>query len=167
MKKRIILSVTCMAVAVIYVDAQNKSNIVSAPPTVIESFVVQPAPPIPPAPPLPPSMDEVELQSPPEPPAPPVPLVTASTDNTVIPTVSSGPEIINNNGNEMSIRTINGKTMVIVKKDGNTQKIKLTTWNANRKYYEKKVGQLPPPPPPQAPGVEQVEFASPVIKKDD
>lgn len=167
MKKRIIIGVTCMAVAVIYVDAQNKSTIISTRPTVTESYVTPaPPPPPPPAPPIPPvppssSMDEIEFSLPPVPPVPPTTVLTID-DGEI-----NGPEIINNNGNEISIRTINGKTMVVVKKDGKTQNIKLSTWNANRKYYEKKYGQLPPPPPPPEPVIEEVEFITPVIKKDN
>jgi len=61
---------------------------------------------------------------------------------------------------------IKGTETVFIQKDGKTQRIKLSTWNANRKYYEKKYGQLPPPPPPP-PVVEEVEFTPPVIKKDN
>ncbi len=165
MKKRIIIGVTCMAVAVIYVDAQNKSTIISASPTVTESYITPPPPPPPPIPPLPPLpslMDEIEPPLPPLPPDPPSAVIMIADPEI------NGPEIINNNGNEISIHTLNGKTMIIVKKDGKTQKIKLTTWNANRKYYEKKYGQLPPPPPPpQVPVIEEVEFTPPVIKKDE
>ena len=162
MKKRIIISVTCIAVAVIYVDAQNKSATVNPPATSMERFIVAapPPPPAPPLPPTPPSIDGTDLTLPPAPPVPPVP----PTEEII--TVYSSAEIINSNGYEISVRVINGKEMVIVKKDGKTQKIKLTTWNANRKYYEKKYGQLPPPPPP-APLIEEVEFTPPVIKKDD
>ncbi len=170
MKKRIFISVTCIAVAVIYVDAQNKSSISSIPETAVENFVAAPptpppppVPPVPPEPPLPPLTDVIELPLPPAPPVPPVPASAVS-----IPDFPDfyGPEIINNNGNEISIRTINGKTMVIVHQEGKTQRIKLSTWNANRKYYEKKYGQLPAPPPP-ATLMEEVEFNPPVIKKDN
>lgn len=163
MKKRIIISVSFIAVSVLHADAQNKSNIVSAQPSAIESFVSPPpppppppAPPIPPVPPSPSSMDEIEFPLPPIPTVPPTAVITI--DDAEI----NGPEIINNNGNEISVRTIKGKTMVMVKKDEKIQKIKLSTWNANRKYYEKKYGQLPPPPV-----IEEAEFTPPVIKKDN
>ena len=168
MKKRIIISVTCIAVAVIYVDAQNKSTTANSPVTATESFVAAappppPVPPLPPVPPAPPSTDGIDLPLPPEPPAPPVPLAPPTEE---ITTVYSGVEIISSNGYEISVSSINGKAMVTVKKDGKTQKIKLSTWNANRKYYEKKYGQLPSPPPP-VPVIEEVEFTPPVIKKDN
>ncbi len=160
MKKRIIISVTCIVVAVIYVDAQNKSTAVNPPATSMENFVAPPpVPPLPPVPPAPPSTDGIDLPLPPAPPVPPAPPTEEIT------TVYSGVEIINCNGYEISVRSINGKGMVVVKKDGKTQNIKLSTWNANRKYYEKKYGQLPPPPP--APVIEEVEFTAPVIKKDN
>ena len=162
MKKRIIISVTCIAVAVICVEAQNKSTTVNPPATSMESFVAPPPPPpVPPVPPAPPT-DGIDLPLPPAPPAPPVPPAPPTEEITA---VYYAVEIINGNGYEISVRSINGKGMVIVKKDGKTQKIKLSTWNANRKYYEKKYGQLPPPPP--APVIEEVKFTPPVIKKDD
>ena len=157
MKKRIIICVTCIAVAGIYAEAQNKSSAVTA----TESLIAPPPPP--PAPPVPPPTDGIDL--PPVPPIPPIPPVPAVNDLAYDSPESVGPEIINNNGYEISVRNINGKAMVIVKKDGKKQKIKLTTWNADRKYYEKKYGQLPPPPP--APVFEEIEFTPPVIKKDN
>lgn len=45
--------------------------------------------------------------------------------------------------------------MVFLEKDDVKQKIKLSTWNANRKFYEKKYGQLPAIP------------ADPLQEKDD
>jgi hypothetical protein len=63
---------------------------------------------------------------------------------------------VNNNGYEISVETINGNGMVYVRKNGVSQKIKLSTWNADRKSYEKKYGQLPPLPlPPAAPVIKQ------------
>jgi hypothetical protein len=38
--------------------------------------------------------------------------------------------------------------MVVLKKEYRLVNIRLSKWNSNRKYYEKKYGQLPPPPPP-------------------
>ena len=140
MKKRILICVTCITVAGLYAEAQNKSTTVTS----NESYAI--APPPPPAPPIPP---------PPPPPVSPIP---------VYDEVSVTREIINNNGNEISIVNIKGTKMVIIKNDGKTQRIKLSTWNASRKYYEKKYGQLPPPPPPAPPVVEEVQFTPPVIK---
>ena len=161
MKKRIIICVTCIAVAGIYAEAQNKSSAVTQAATATESLIAPPPPPPPPVPPVPPPTDGIDL--PPVPPIPPIPPVPAVNDLAYDSPESVGPEIINNNGYEISIRNINGKAIVIVKKDGKKQKIKLSTWNADRKYYEKKYGQLPPP----APVVEEIEFTPPVIKKDN
>lgn len=55
--------------------------------------------------------------------------------------------------------------MVYVEKDGVTRKIKLSTWNASRKFYEKKYGQLPPPPPPP-PAKEMAGFNASAIFPD-
>jgi len=161
MKKRLILCVTCITVVSIYVDAQNKTTVVTSPATTTESYVAvlpPPPPPPPPVPPIPPA--------PPPPPVAPIPPVAPAED---LSYNDDGPVIINNTGSEISIRTVNGRTMIIVRKDGKTQKIKLSTWNANRKYYEKKYGPLPPPPPPPpappVPAVEEVNFTPPVIKE--
>lgn len=156
MKKRIIICVTCIAVAGIYVsEAQNK--IAS---TATENHIAPPPPP--------PPVDGIDIPLPPPPPMPPLPPVPSVEENGVAYPESITTEIINSNGNEITIVSIKGTKMVIVKKDGKTQKIKLSTWNANRKYYEKKYGQLPPPPPaPPVPVVEEVEFTPPVIKKDN
>lgn len=163
MKKRIIICVTCIAVAGIYVaDGQNKNTI-----TATENHIVPPPPPPPPPFPPAPPVDGIDIPAPPAPPMPPLPPVPAvekENGNSYQESVTT--EIINNNGNEITIVTIKGTKMVVIKKDGKTQRIKLSTWNANRKYYEKKYGQLPPPPPPP-PVVEEVEFTPPVIKKDN
>jgi hypothetical protein len=65
------------------------------------------------------------------------------------------PVIVNNNGYDVSVQIVNGNGMIYLEKDGIKQKVKLSTWNANRKFYEKKYGQLPPPPPPPIPGKEE------------
>ena len=167
MKKRIILSVTCIVVAVIYVDAQQPGTKATSPANSIESLVAAvpppPVPPIPPAPPPPPSLDELE---PPAPPLPPVPPVMAIADQENFISLDSGPEIINSNGYEISVRNLNGISTVILKKDGKSQKIKLSTWNANKRYYGKKYGQLPPPPP-SLPVIEEAGSTPPDIKKDN
>jgi hypothetical protein len=58
--------------------------------------------------------------------------------------------------------------MVWIRHEDKTTKIELSTWNANRKYYEKKYGMLPPPPrPAPAANPEEVHFTPPTIKKDN
>ncbi len=92
-----------------------------------------------PAPPPPPIA--MMAPAPPQPPVPPVPPEAPEETAT----------IVNELGNEISVSMEKGRHMVIIKKDGNTRRIKLSSWIANRKYHEKKYGQLPPPPPPPPP----------------
>ena len=152
MKKTIFVCAACISIVVVYAQ-DNRSSIAAPPP---QPPVVMIAPP--PPPPPPPAMEEAELTAPPAPPMPQTPPTPPSRSK------FSTSIIINDNGNEISVRNVKGVDMVFIKKDGKTQKIKLSTWNANRKYYEKKYGKLPPPPPP--PLIEEVEFTAPVIKKD-
>lgn len=149
MKKRIIICVACIAVVGLSVHAQSDKTRQSKQ---SDHFIAPPPPPpVPPVPPLPPVIDENELPAPPPPPplppVPPVPPVPEIENEIATPEFSSV-EIINSNGYEVSVRIQKGKEMVIIKKDGKEQQIKLSTWNANRKFYEKKFGLLPPPPPP-------------------
>ena len=154
MKKTIFVCAACISIVV--VNAQDNRSSVAPPPP--------PQPPIamiaPPPPPPPPVMEDAELSAPPAPPIPPTPPVPPAGSK------FSTTTIINDHGNEISVMDIKGTETVFIQKDGKTQRIKLSTWNANRKYYEKKYGQLPPPPPPP-PVVEEVEFTPPVIKKDN
>ena len=167
MKKRIIICVTCITVASMYAGAQNSTTIIT---NEGENYVVATVP-VPPEPPLPPpAPDGFDVPAPPPPPpappVPPVPPMPAAIDYAIDCPESTVIEIINSNGYEISVHRIKGIQMVIAKKDGKTQKIKLSTWNANRKYYEKKYGQLPPPPPPVPAVEEEAVFVAPVIKKD-
>ena len=120
MQKKILLIAVYFTFTGACVNAQTKKQIAPPPPPAppIENLIEPPPPPPPPAPPVPP----------PPPPEPPV--------------------IVNSNGYDISVQKINGNGMIFLEKDGVKQKIKLSTWNANRKFYEKKYGQLPPPPPP-------------------
>ncbi|MDB5201565.1 MAG: hypothetical protein JWQ27_974 [Ferruginibacter sp.] len=124
MKKKIVLYVTCFVIAGSYSQAQTKTDIST--------------PPAPPPPPM------VMLAPPPPPPPPPLPPPPPPVPRAVF--ISSS--IINENGNEISVKPVNGVEMVYVLKDHQTKKIKLSTWMGNRKYYDKKYGKLPPPPPP-------------------
>jgi len=92
---------------------------------------------VPPPPPLPPP---ALAELPPPPPAPPEAPVEEAT---FIP-----PAIVNEQGYSLSVHNNNGNTMIYAKKKGVTEKISLEKWNANKAYYEKKYGELPPPPPP-------------------
>lgn len=149
MKKTIFVVTVCISIVTVYAQ-DSKSPVASqtTPTQPIEMIVPPPPPPPPPAPPVPPA-----------PPTAPE-MVSAISSYDVV--------IINEQDNEISVRNVKGIPTVFVKKGGKTQKIKLSTWNANRKYYEKKYGQLPPPPPPPpAPAVEEVQFTPPVIKSDN
>lgn len=141
MKKKILLGAACFSMLSLYAQ-DNRSN--------------QVAPPPPPEPPV----AVVAPPPPPEPPVPPLPPAFSASNDEISTT------IINDNGSEIVVRNIKGVPTVIVKKDGKTFKVKLSTWNANPKYYEKKYGKLPPPPPPPPP-VEEAQFTPPVIKSDN
>ncbi|MFN8249133.1 MAG: hypothetical protein U0T68_09295 [Ferruginibacter sp.] len=152
MKKKIILGAACFSVISLYAQ-DSRSNQVAPEAPAPPIAVIAPAPPAPPEPPLPPD-------PPPPPPAPPTMSENEEISNT----------IINDNGSEIVVRNIKGVPTVVVKKDGKTIHIKLSTWNANPKYYEKKYGKLPPPPPPPPPPPvmeEEAKFTPPVIKKDN
>lgn len=104
----------------------------------------------PPPPPTPPVVAEL----PPPPPPPPPPPEPLSEEEKFTP-----PAIVNDQGYSLSIHANNGNTIIYAKKKGVTEKIPLEKWEANKAYYEKKYGELPPPPPPppvpKAPKTEQ------------
>lgn len=138
MKKSILFCVTCFAIhsgmqAQTITDSSDfKQEIARNSVTYDMPVPPPPPPPLPPVPPIPPV-----------PPAPPE-----------LPEISRT-EIINSNGYEISIQMLHGKETVVARKNGKTLYIKLSTWKADPKYYEKKYGQLPTPPPiPQIPPVE-------------
>lgn len=102
------------------------------------------APPAPPSAPVPP----------PPPPAPPKPDDFKFSPHRIVK-------------DDIDFKIIKNKGNTIVKVYKNKKKVDevtMATWNAKRKYYEKKYGQLPPPPEPQ---IEEVNFTPPVIKKDE
>lgn len=135
MQKKILLFVVYAAFTGICIQAQIKKQPVPAPPTAPEAPVeIMVAPPPPPPPP-------------PIPPCPTAEILEEEVETTVVAEINPV-TIVNSNGFEISVQNLQGKTMVVTEKNGVVQKIRLSTWNANRKYYEKKYGQLPPPPPP-------------------
>lgn len=160
MKKRIIVYAACIAVTGMYTVGAQTTGKTSAVTEMQAGSVAEmpPPPPVPPVPPVPPAAAEAPL--PPAPPIPPLPVVE-DADGTSISSL-----IINENGNEISVHNIRGVETVIVKKGGKEKRIKLSTWLANKKYYNKKYGKLPPPPPPPPPVEEEVKFTPPVIEKD-
>lgn len=94
---------------------------------------------VPPPPPPPPAVAEI----PPPPPPPPAPPQDVVEEMKFTP-----PVIVNEEGYSLSVHRNNGNEMVYVKKNGVSEKIPLSKWNANKAFYEKKYGKLPPPPPP-------------------
>jgi hypothetical protein len=146
MQKKFFLVAIYFTLTGVCVYAQNKKHI--------------PAPPVPPVPPvghlIAPSIP------PPPPPPPPLPLLCPESSIPTIPSVapiapvkeineiifkaveSASDVIVNSNGYEASVQKRTKEAMIIVEKDNVVKRIKLSTWNAKRKYYEKKYGHLPP-----------------------
>mgnify|MGYP003471516269 CR=1 FL=1 len=142
MKKKFLLGIVCLAA--------GAQNFAQQPGTMTDKHeivapVPPPPPPPPPAPPPAPVPDGslIDPPSAPIPPLPPVPenYIGLNEDNS----------IISDSGFQISVKSRNGNTLIYARKNGKTEKIKMSTWNANRKYYEKKYGKLPPPPPPPPP----------------
>ena len=125
MEKKIIFIAVYLTFAGALVIAQDKKNQTATPqPPVVESLMVPPPTPV----------------APPPPPVPPHPHI--SIDPLAKPAV-----IINSIGYDVWIKKTKGITMVMLEKDGISKQVRLSTWNANRKLYEKKYGQLPVYPP--------------------
>lgn len=164
MKRSIFICSVCFTMVALSSPAQNKKNSKQPPPPPpLALLAVPPAPPIPPSPPAPPSEKIKGLPSVPAipevPAVPPgdAPLAPLPPDPLILPAPPSkegdwvSRDIINEKGNEVSIRKWKNDDMVYISKNGKVEIIKLSTWNANRKAYEKKYGMLPPPPPPPVP----------------
>lgn len=49
----------------------------------------------------------------------------------------------------ITVQNTKEEPVIILKKKGMVQKIRMSVWNAKPQYFENKYGQLPPPPPPQ------------------
>jgi hypothetical protein len=71
------------------------------------------------------------------------------------------PVIVNAKGYAITIQNTKEEPIIILKKKGMVQKIRMSVWNAKPRYFENKYGQLPPPPPP-APQILPVPPAPPV-----
>ena len=123
MQKKLLLYVVCFTLTGVAVHAQNKE----------QDFTSLPAPAVPP-------LVAADIPPPPLPPVPPLPPLPPEREVAV-----------NSNGYDISVTMSKGSEVVIVEREGVTQRIKLSTWNAHRKYYEKKYGKLPPPPAPPVP----------------
>jgi hypothetical protein len=71
------------------------------------------------------------------------------------------PVIVNAKGYAITIQNTKEEPIIILKKKGMVQKIRMSVWNAKPQYFENKYGELPPPPPP-APQPLPVPPAAPV-----
>jgi len=90
-----------------------------------------------------------DLGTPPPPPPPPAPPVPPPAPPEQVEQVTfTPPVLINDNGYDLSVQNNNGKAVIYATKAGVTEKIPMAKWNANKSFYEKKYGELPPPPPP-------------------
>jgi hypothetical protein len=124
MKKLVIILATGMLTSVAV--AQNDIKQVTPPPP----LEVTDLPMLPPPPPAPP----------PPPPARPLQKVKF---------IQRGN--LNEKGYAVTIQQTKEDNIIILHKNGLTQKIKMSVWNAKPDYFESKYGKLPPPPPPLPP----------------
>jgi hypothetical protein len=58
------------------------------------------------------------------------------------------PVIVNEKGYTITVQSTKDEPVILLRKKGITQKIRMSVWNAKPQYFENKYGQLPPPPPP-------------------
>ncbi len=87
-----------------------------------------------------------EVKDKPIPPPPPPPPVMPPEKVMFTP-----PIIVNEKGYAVTIRYTSTGNIILLRKKGLTQKIRMDVWNAKPKYFENKYGMLPPPPPPATP----------------
>lgn len=153
MKKFFIASIIGLAMQVSVSEAQTSPT--KEVPVKKQYLEPPPPPPPPPEPPAPPPPNAAIREVPPAPPVPPVPPIPPLESEELI---ASNPAsmidelhqlYVNEKGYDLSVRTENKKSVVIVRREGKTvKKIELDTWLANNKMYEDLYGKLPPPPPP-------------------
>jgi hypothetical protein len=91
-------------------------------------------------PPPPPPMEIKDMPVPPPP--PPLP----PKDVKFTP-----PVIVNDKGYTITVQPTTEEPVILLRKKGVTQKIRMSVWNAKPEYFENKYGKLPPPPPPAPP----------------
>ncbi|MBP6022650.1 hypothetical protein [Ferruginibacter sp.] len=91
-------------------------------------------------PPPPPPMEIKDMPAPP----PPPPLPPKGVKFTP-------PVIVNDKGYTITVQPTTEEPVILLRKKGVTQKIRMSVWNAKPEYFENKYGQLPPPPPPAPP----------------
>lgn len=61
------------------------------------------------------------------------------------------PVIVNDKGYAITVQPTKEEPVILLRKKGVTQKIRMSVWNAKPEYFENKYGKLPPPPPPAPP----------------
>ncbi len=142
MKKLIIV----LAVGIIATEAMSQTDKKTAPPAPPQ---VKDMPIPPPATPTLP--EEVQFIAPPPPPSPPPPPKVRFTP----------PVIVNEKSYAIMVQSTKEEPVIILKKKGMVQKIRMSVWNAKPVYFENKYGKLPPPPPP-APQILPIPPAKPV-----
>lgn len=91
-------------------------------------------------PPPPPPMEIKDMPAPPPPPPPPPQGVKFTP-----------PVIVNDKGYTITVQPTTEEPVILLRKKGVTQKIRMSVWNAKPEYFENKYGKLPPPPPPAPP----------------
>lgn len=94
-------------------------------------------------PPPPPPMEIKDMPVPPSPPSPP------SLPKDVI--LFTPPVIVNDKGYAITVQPTEEEAIILLRKKGITQKIRMSVWNAKPEYFENKYGKLPPPPAPPIP----------------
>lgn len=94
-------------------------------------------------PPPPPPMEIKDMPAPPPPPPPP-PIPPKGVKFTP-------PVIVNDKGYAITVQPTKEEPVILLRKKGVTQKIRMSVWNAKPAYFENKYGKLPPPPPPAPP----------------
>ncbi len=99
-----------------------------------------------------PPQEVKDMPIPPPPPPPPVENVRFTP-----------PVIVNEKGYTITVRNTAAGNIILLRKKGITQKIRMDVWNAKPVYFENKYGMLPPPPPPPpAPPAPPMPPAAPV-----
>ena len=153
--KKIIMMMTVSIIAGQLI-AQTTKKLMPPPPPLVD---------IPKAPPAPaPPMEVMDIPIPPSPPTPPEHVKFTT------------PIIVNDRGYTITVHSTTEGEIILLRKKGVIQKIRMSIWNAKPEYFENKYGKLPPPPPapPTRPmsakapksDNENIIFTPPVIVKD-
>ncbi len=148
--KKIIMVMTVSIIAGQLTAQTSKKLMPPPPPPLVD---------IPKAPPAPP-MEVIDIPIPPSSPTPP--------ENVRF----TPPIIVNDKGYTITVHSTKEGEIILLRKKGVIQKIRMSIWNAKPEYFENKYGKLPPPPAPSTRPMspksdnENVIFTPPVIVKD-